>query len=213
MAIVSLSDWWSSTWSDLRLPQPPRQILDDLLGRHAEPHRAYHTAQHLEECCEKFGSSRSLACEPGAVQLALWFHDAVYDTRSGDNEERSAEWAVQVLDASGSSLALQDAVREMVLATRHSAAPESADAALTVDIDLSILGASPARFEEYEGQVRREYEWVPEAAYRPARAKILGEFLARTCIYTTDFFHDRYESQARENLRRSLDQLGARGSG
>lgn len=143
------------------------------------------------------------------IQVALWFHDAIYDTRSPHNEERSAAWATEVLAAAGASPQAQLRVRELVLATRHNAEPESADARLTVDIDLSILGAPPARFDEYEAQVRREYSWVPDPAFGQARAKILREFLARPSVYATEFFRECLEARARSNLARSLARLGA----
>jgi predicted metal-dependent HD superfamily phosphohydrolase len=204
---MSLAQWWRSTWSDLRLP-PPHHLFEDLLARYGEPHRAYHTAQHLEECRDHYTRAKTLAQDPGAVQLALWFHDAIYDTRSAVNEDESAAWAVRVLSDAGAPGPLQASVRSMILATKHAAAPESADAALTVDIDLSILGASPPRFEEYEAQVRREYAWVPEEVFRGARARILGEFLARPRIYSTDLFHGLLDAQARANLQHSLARLG-----
>jgi predicted metal-dependent HD superfamily phosphohydrolase len=207
---MSLAEWWERTWSDLRLPRPGSQVLDELLGRYAEPHRAYHTAQHLEECREQFWRVRSLAADPGAVQLALWFHDAIYDTRSPHNEEESAAWAVQVLAGVGAPTPLQDSVCGMILATKHNAAPYSPDAALTVDIDLSILGALEPRFDEYEAQVRHEYSWVPEEAFWGARTKILHEFLARSRIYSTGSFYDRLEVPARANLQRSVARLSAR---
>ncbi len=206
---MSLAQWWQSTWSDLQLPQPEPHVLDELLSRYAEPHRAYHTAQHLEECSRHFQQARKLAGDPGAIQLALWFHDAIYDTRSPHNEDESAAWAVRVLAVVGAPITLQNSVRGMILATKHNAAPDSLDAALTVDIDLSILGASATRFDEYEAQVRHEYAWVPEEAFRGARAKILREFLARPRIYSTDFFFDRLEVPARANLQQSVARLGA----
>ena len=206
---MPLEQWWHSTWSDLGLPLPEPQLLHALLARYAEPHRSYHTAQHLEECHDHFARSRALAHEPGAVQLALWFHDAIYDTRSPHNEDQSAAWAVQVLAAAGAPDRLKSSVETMVLATKHNAAPNSPDAALTVDIDLSILGASPPRFDEYEAQVRHEYAWVPEEAFRSARGRILAEFLGRPRIYLTDLFYQTLEGQARSNLRASLARLGA----
>ncbi len=206
---MSLAQWWQSTWSDLELPQPEPHVLHELLTRYAEPHRVYHTAQHLAECSKHFQQARELARNPGAVQLALWFHDAIYDTHSPHNEDQSAAWAVRVLAGVGAPTTLQDSVRDMILATKHNAAPDSPDAALTVDIDLSILGASATRFDEYETQVRHEYAWVPEEAFREARAKILREFLARPRIYSTDFFYDRLEVPAKANLQRSVARLGA----
>jgi predicted metal-dependent HD superfamily phosphohydrolase len=100
-------------------------------------------------------------------------------------------------------------VRELVLATRHNTTPESPDARLMVDIDLSILGASWPRFDEYEAQVRREYSWVPDPAFRNARVKILRAFLDRPSVYATDFFRERLEAAARSNLAGSLTRLGA----
>jgi predicted metal-dependent HD superfamily phosphohydrolase len=154
-----------------------------------------------------FSQARTVAADPGSVQLALWFHDAIYDTHNPHNEDESAKLAVGVLTDAGATTSLRDSIRSMILATKHKAAPDSPDAALTVDIDLSILGSSATRFDEYEAQVRYEYGWVPEEAFREGRAKILREFLARPRIYSTDFFCDRLEVTARANLQRSLARL------
>lgn len=69
-----------------------------------------------------------------------------------------------------------------------------------VDIDLAILGADPARFAEYDTQVREEYRWVPESVYRSKRREVLAGFLARPAIYGTGRFRDHLEGRARENL-------------
>ena len=204
-----LRDQWRQTWSDLDLPVPASSVLDDLLTRYSEASRAYHTTQHLVECFQQFARASHLSTHSGEVQIALWFHDAIYDTQSPQNEDRSAAWATEVLAAAGASPQVQLRVSELVLATRHNAEPESADARLTVDIDLSILGAAPSRFDEYEAQVRREYSWVPDPAFRQARAKILREFLARPPVYATELFRQRLEPLARSNLARSLTRLGA----
>jgi len=202
-----LERWWHSTWSELRLPEPVADVLHELLRRYAEPHRAYHTAQHLEECRDAFEQARAGAEDAGAVQIALWFHDAIYDTHRSDNEDRSADWAVRVLAGAGAASGLQESVRSLIRATTHNTAPGSRDAALTADIDLSILGSVPARFDEYERQVRREYAWVPEFAFRRARARILRELLARPRIYFTDSLHDLLDAPARANLARSVARL------
>jgi predicted metal-dependent HD superfamily phosphohydrolase len=206
---VSLPRWWRATWTDLGLPEPEVGVFDTLLARYAEPHRAYHTRQHLDECRERFEEARALADAPGAVALALWFHDAIYDPRSLQNEDRSAAWAVRVLAGAGAPAALRRSVRHMILATKHDAMPGSRDAALVVDVDLAILGAAETRFDEYEAQVRREYRWVPEEEFRGARARILRGFLARPQIYATDFFRGRLEPAARANLERAIARLAA----
>jgi predicted metal-dependent HD superfamily phosphohydrolase len=203
-----LSDHWRDTWFDLGLAQPDASVFSELLARYSEPGRAYHTCRHLEECFAQFGGARSLARQPGEVQLALWFHDAIYDSRSPHNEDESADWADRVLEAAGAEEPVRARTRALILATRHAGALASDDARLTVDIDLAILGASPERFAEYEAQVRQEYVWVPDALFRSTRARILAGFLERPAIFATPHFHSRLEERARANLRDSLARLG-----
>jgi predicted metal-dependent HD superfamily phosphohydrolase len=95
----------------------------------------------------------------------------------------------------------------MIVATKHIAKPEYPDDAVLCDIDLAILGQPEEAFDVYERQIRREYEWVPEAQFRERRKAILQSFLERRTIYSTKFFHQRYEKQARKNLARSISQL------
>ena len=98
-------------------------------------------------------------------------------------------------------------IHALVMVTRHAIPPIGVDAQVLVDADLSILGAPAARFQEYEAQVRLEYAWVPDATFHPARARILEELLGRPHLYSTARFRERYEAQARDNLRRSLAAL------
>ena len=197
---------WSDAWRSLGVLEP-RGLLDELAARYAEPHRAYHTLQHLHECFEALAPAAELAEHLAEVQLALWFHDAIYDTRAQDNEERSARWAADSVARAGARDGVAARVHALVMVTKHAAVPAGRDAQLLVDVDLSILGASAERFAEYEQQVRREYAWVPETGFRQARARVLGSFLARPRIYTTSWFEGRLEARARENLARSIAEL------
>jgi predicted metal-dependent HD superfamily phosphohydrolase len=197
---------WAAHFVALGL-SPPDDVYAELCARYGEPHRAYHTLEHLRECLAWLAEVRELAVHPDEIALALWFHDAIYDPRAHDNEERSAAWAERVLRSAGASTEVAHRVAALVLATKHDVVPEPGDAALLVDVDLSILGAERARFDAYEAQVRREYAWVPEAAYREGRARVLRSFLGRPRIYATAHFHDRLEARARDHLRRSLAAL------
>ena len=76
-----------------------------------------------------------------------------------------------------------------------------------VDVDLSILGREKNRFFKYEEEIRREYEWVPLSVFVPKRAEILQRFLARGHIFSTDWFRQKYEKQARMNLEESISRL------
>jgi len=200
---------WRRSWRELGQPAQGESLYGRLVGCWSEPHRHYHTLQHLLECLALFEQVRAMAQRPAEVELALWFHDAFYDPQRCDNEERSAEWARNcVLDA-GLPRAVADRLHALVMATRHEVAPQDADAQLLVDVDLAILGSDAARFDESDEQIRLEYAHVPEAEFRAGRRRVLGEFLARPRLYSTEWFHARFEKQARENIARALARLAA----
>jgi len=200
---------WLEAWRELGVADSPKLNLlyRDVLLRYSEPHRHYHTGQHLAECFEKVQDIISLAEHPAEVRVGLWFHDAIYDTRRHDNEQQSADWARSAARELGASAESAQRIHELIMFTRHSVAPVGVDAQVLVDADLSILGASPARFQEYEAQVRSEYAWVPDEMFRSTRAKILQELLGRPHLYCTAHFQERYEAQARRNLQQSLKHL------
>lgn len=190
---------WTRAWADLGL-RPQAGLLEELLGAYQEPQRHYHAQQHLVECLTHFEQSRHLAECPGEVAIALWFHDAIYDVRDKSNERQSADWAIRALAASYATQATWERVDRLIMATKHDATPAQRDEQLLVDIDLSILGATPQRFAEYDRQVRAEYSWVPGFVYNMKRRRVLRSFLARPSIYSTSHFKVRYEAQARVNL-------------
>ena len=194
---------WTEDWTRLDLTGEPA-LLNRLLASHAGPGRHYHTPQHLSECLTLFDEVAHLADHPGEAAIALWFHDAIYVPRAPDNEARSAAWAAEALRAAGADQAVAARVHALVMATANHDAHGDRDARLVIDIDLAILGAAPARFAEYEQQVRAEYAAVPLEAYRQKRGELLASFLARPAIYGTRELHARLEVQARANLQHAL---------
>lgn len=184
-----------------------RAAWRDLVTRYSAPERAYHSLDHILDCQRALDDSRTLATEPDAIEAALWYHDAVYEPQRSDNEEASARLAREVLLHAGMRPDRVTKVEQLILATRHAAIPENGDAALIMDIDLSILGARRERFEWYEEAVRAEYSWVTESVFRARRAELLEGFLSRTALYATQAFRERFESQARMNLARSIERL------
>ncbi len=193
---------WQRAWDHLAL-QAPAGLFEQLMAAYSEPQRHYHTLQHLAECLHHFESVISLAKAPGEVEIALWFHDAIYDVRGKENERRSADWAVKVLSENGATAQMCERVDALIMATLHDVMPADLDQQLLVDIDLAILGASPQRFEEYDGQVRAEYSWVLGFVYKMKRKMVLKGFLSRPVIFHTDVFRVKYEQLARFNLQRA----------
>ena len=189
-----------------RIP-PNDDVYSSLASAYAEPHRRYHTAHHIEDCLAQLDAAADIADAPEEVELALWFHDAVYKPVSSRNELRSAEWAQRFLRSASVDDERSRRVYSHILATRHGAESLNGDAALVVDIDLSILGREPEAYDVFERAIREEYKWVPWPVYRSKRAAILSSFLGRTKIYSTEHFRSRFESRARENLQRAIDTL------
>jgi predicted metal-dependent HD superfamily phosphohydrolase len=180
---------------------------DALAAAYAEKHRRYHTARHIDDCLNKLESARHLAQAPAEIEIALWFHDAIYDPYKSANEEKSADWACVFLAGNGVDPAQVERIRDLILATRHQAIAVDPDAQLLVDVDLSILGANETDYAEFEKNVRGEYKWVPAMLFRKKRAEILQSFLDRPQIYSTSFFSDRYEQTARANLAAAIAAL------
>jgi predicted metal-dependent HD superfamily phosphohydrolase len=195
---------WQAMWQTLGAKGDGRALLCQLRAAYDEPQRVYHTLAHMRDCLRQFDAARTLAEQPAEVEVAIWFHDAVYDTHRSDNEERSAEWAERALVEAGAPDPVPRRVQALILATRHDLVPTGQDAALLADVDLSILGRTPAEYDAYEQGIRQEYAWVPDETYRAARANILRGLLLRARLYQTDFFYQRYEDRARRNLERAL---------
>ncbi|MBC6962103.1 MAG: N-methyl-D-aspartate receptor NMDAR2C subunit [Nitrosomonas sp.] len=191
---------WNRAWINLDL-QSPNGLFNRLITAYDEPHRRYHSVQHLKECIAHFSDVLDLAFHPGEVEIALWFHDAIYDPRNKDNERRSAEWADQALHQAGATSEIQQRVHDLIIATCHQTLPSEPDQQLLTDIDLAILGSPPARFREYDQQIKSEYSWMPGFLYRMKRKNVLRGFLARKYIYSTNHFKKYYEQRARANLR------------
>ena len=178
-----------------------------LVNLYSESHRHYHNCQHISDCLREFDFGAEMASERRALEIAIWFHDAIYDPRAVDNEEQSAQLASRFASETGVGKEVQAAVSQLVLATKLHDGSLHPDAVLMVDIDLSILGKPAEQFWNYEHQIRREYEWVPENLFATKRAEILERFLSRPRIFGTQPFFSKYEAQARVNLNESVRRL------
>lgn len=190
----------------------PAPLLVDLQARYAEPQRHYHTWDHIEALLRWFGQRRAHLHDLAAVELAILFHDAVYDPTRTDNEAESAR-LLKDADLPGMSDAVRSRAVRMIEATARHEVPEGLDAldrsdmAEFLDMDLSILGARPDVFDTYEQAIRREYAFVPEPLYREARRGILQRFLERPSLFFSDWGRATFEDQARANLERSIQRL------
>jgi predicted metal-dependent HD superfamily phosphohydrolase len=205
----------SDVWRDLTRRQactgPAAQaVLSELVRAYSEPHRHYHTVEHVASLLRLLDEHGRGVLDRNAVALAILFHDVVYDPARHDNEQASADLASERLAPLGFPTQLIAKVKGYILGTQHGQrAPtiNDADLALLLDLDLSILAAAPAAYRAYAQAIRREYAHVPGALYRLGRRRILQGFLARERIYRTDQLHALWEEPARANIAGEMAEL------
>ena len=183
------------------------ETYDELVTAHAQKHRAYHTLDHIAACLRHLDSVNDKVESAEEIEMALWFHDAVYEPFSDSNEEDSAEWAADWLQERGADKPVISRITDHILDTKSHETPQNLDGQFMLDIDLSILGTPPDIYDEFERNIRREYKRVPGFIFRKKRKAILEGFLGRDRIYATDHFFEKLETQARVNLGRAISQL------
>lgn len=195
----------------LPLPLPAEQ-LQALHAAYAAPPRAYHNIGHVAEVLRHYAD---VAAGPGWTQpretaLAVLYHDAIYQAGRRDNEARSAQLAREHLARWLPQAGIDaDRVAGLIeLTARHGAiARDDVDeqTRLFLDGDMAILGAEPAVFDAYDRGIASEYRGhVPGPLFRLNRRRFLKALLKRERIFLSDFFHDRYDAAARNNLRRAI---------
>lgn len=203
-----------------------------ICARYGEPHRAYHTLQHLhsmfllhDELCDELH-------DPMVVALAVFFHDVIYEPTAGDNEEQSAEmfreFAAEVAaEATGGgaargndkrgglSAARAQNVCDMILLTKkHTTAAHldtgtygALDEHYMLDFDMAVLGCDWAQYQQYGRKIRAEYRHIPWTLYQRGRPAVLQGFLDTANIFATRPLRKRLEVRARSNLQREIVEL------
>ena len=188
-----------------------RAVFDELDALYGEPHRRYHTTAHIEHCLRQFDVAAERMDEPDAVEMALWFHDAIYDIPGEENELRSAGLFAARAAGRG-SVTFRSDVHRLIMATTHlDPPPETLDESFIVDIDLSSFGLPWEEFLRDSRAVRAELPHVSDAEFYPRQRKFLESLAARSEFCFTEFFRDRHEARARENIERLCAKLDAQG--
>lgn len=202
------ADWSRLLTSLGATPGQSRAAFADLARHYGGPDRHYHNLEHAGTVQALARSLWGAAQPSPAVELAAWYHDVVYDPRAGDNEERSAAHARQVLHPLGLPDDVLGEMARLILLTRtHEAGADDRPGQVLLDADLAILGADEEAYDGYARAIRQEYAWVPEEQYRKGRTRVLETLLHRPRLYHTEVLHTRAEARARQNMGRELNRL------
>ena len=183
-------------------------VFDRIHVGYSEPHRRYHTPAHIEHCLHQFDLATHLVDDSDAVEMALWFHDVIWqpDAAEGVNERDSADLFVELVGRSVTE-AFRDKVYELIMITIHRALPVENDEKFIVDIDLSSFGLPWEEMLRDSELVRGEYPDVADADFFAKQRHFFERLLARPHFCMTEFFRKRYERSARENIGRHLQRI------
>lgn len=201
---------FQSTWDRISSSSNGDVIGRELFARYAESNRFYHTIDHIDYCLGMFDKVRKHCVNPDAVELAIWFHDVVYDFPANENERLSAEY---FMDVSRGRLpeALRRIVFDQVIATDHRSLPVDQDQKIMIDIDLSSFGRQWEQFLHDGVNVRKEMDFLADDEFYSRQIAFMKSLLAREHFYATDWFQRNFEASARQNLTRYLASLADRG--
>ena len=196
--------YWQQFSAQINLEYAQAEALYLVLySAYSEPQRYYHTVQHIIECLALLDHIKDELEDAVAVQVAIWFHDVVYDPKASDNELQSAE-LMQKYCSHFLDQAQLEKVYAWILATQQHQATLEPDLNAVLDIDLAILGRDVKRFAEYQQQIQQEYAWVEPEIYQLKRAAVLQHFYSMQPLYQTEYFQHNFEHNAKENLKAFL---------
>ena len=189
-------------------------LWQDIAVRYNETQRAYHTLDHLKQLFGQFEQIKPCLHEPHLIALALYYHDVIYDPRRSDNELKSAKYAIETLRCYLSEDQCQSIYALIMMTATHQIdtlayEDKISDAAYLLDMDLSILGAPWSEYDQYAQAVRQEYVHVAKENYRVGRIAVLEKLLAHPVLYLTAYYHNHFEVQARDNIKREISFLHA----
>lgn len=208
-SVETLKSRWENLLQVLRVePGLGQEVFFELVTAYSSADRFYHNLEHIYHVLETIEQMHSLSLNFPLIQLAAWFHDVIYDPKTKNNEEKSAEYAQVALNSLKIPKTKIETVTNLILSTKtHQALPTDIESQILVDADLAILGSSESEYRSYAQAIRQEYSWIPDADYRVGRKQVLQRFLQREKIYLTHQLFTALEEKARQNLQAEVAAL------
>ncbi|XP_072027129.1 uncharacterized protein [Amphiura filiformis] len=202
-AATMATQWWHTGWQRVK-------------DHYSEEVRHYHTLNHIETMFDLLEEYRDRLKSQDAVSWAIFFHDVIYNPQAKDNEEQSAELFKQFAwSCLRDKPNMTQMTYDLIMATKHHVTdahkiPDSfgkEDVHYFLDFDMQVLGWPDADYDRYAEQIRQEYIHIPHQQYCIGRSKVLSTFLQTTNIFATKDLRDKYEVQARSNIKREIERL------
>ncbi|MFD2186027.1 hypothetical protein [Aquimarina celericrescens] len=182
-------------------------LWKEIENKYNKKNRYYHNLKHLEYLYQRLINVKDQITDWDMVLFALFYHDYVYNVLKKDNEQQSAVKAEAILRALGIENDRVELCKEIILATKSHTISKNEDINFFTDADLSILGSDWENYKVYFKNVRKEYKYYPAFMYSKGRIKVLEHFLNMPKIFKTEHFYQKFEAQAKKNMKREIDFL------
>ncbi len=209
-----MTSWLKEEWYELALKYiEDQEIVDrfwqDIVSSYLKKSRHYHNLSHIHDMLVEAKSIETSIVNFDDLRFAIWYHDVVYEATRNDNEKRSAVFAKKCLKSSNVEEKRLKNIEKLIVSTqKHQIlVAKNDDNAYLLDLDLSILGTDWDTYEKYTQDIRKEYIIYPNFIYKKGRKKVLHHFLERETLFFSTYFKNRFETQARTNIKREIDLL------
>jgi predicted metal-dependent HD superfamily phosphohydrolase len=204
-----IEEVWDMLSYQLSIPKvDSRKILEEVISKYSEPHRSYHNLSHVYSLLMMAEEYYDFIENPILFELSIWFHDLIYDPSRNDNEEKSAERALELLSPFLADSFLEN-LKQMILSTiEHAPILKDQDNELFLDLDMSVLATEPTIYNQYTAAIRKEFSIFSDELYQAGRKSVLEKFMAGDQIFLTDFFKENFEKQVVDNIQNELSSLG-----
>jgi predicted metal-dependent HD superfamily phosphohydrolase len=185
------------------------EIYDRLYLEYSDWSRHYHNLSHILSMLKLSEKYAAEIKKNNQFDLAIWFHDAIYNAKKKDNEIQSAELLVQLMQP---YLVKEDLmfIKSLILSTANHVplSLEDSDHHFFLDFDLAVLSADRTVYQLYSDAIKEEYKtFFSFLVYGGGRKRVLESFYSRSSLYFSPVFKNLYEQQARENIAWEIGQL------
>lgn len=184
-----------------------KELWTEIEKNYTNKKRYYHTLQHLDNLLTQLTEVKNEIQYWETILFTLYYHDIIYNSLKSDNEEKSAELAEKRMKQISVSNETIELCKNQILATKSHIKSADGDTNYFTDADLSVLGQPWETYSLYYKNVRKEYSIYPDFVYNQGRKKVLNHFLTMERIFKTDFFHCKFDIQAKQNIQNELKLL------
>jgi len=185
------------------------KTFEVLFEAYSQKYRFYHNFYHIKHMIEVILPLRSKIKDWDSLIFSIFFHDYVYKPEKNyPNEEKSALYAKAWLLSLNIPNKRLKKIDKWILLTKYNEKEEKEeydeDLFFLIDADLSQLGYPWITYELNSFLIKQEYNHLTEKEWINGRIQFLKSMLNRETIFLTDYFSEKFEKTAKENIQKEL---------